>query len=293
MEQGAQGAVRAFLAGVRVGEVLGGVVAKVTSRGAAVVLDGFPSRPLGAVGAVGALDVTWGPRAEADLVVGRRITGEVIGVDPDRGEVRMSTAATRHPLLWRFLSGLRAGRVLSGTVASIESFGVFVALDEGPAHPIHPGVGFVTFPELSWRYFEDPSDVVRVGERVSGAFLHFDTTNGEARLSLRALLPDPFQEFADAVAVGQVLRGRVTKAVPFGVFVEVADGIQGLVRPPGPTAGRAAAPEEVGEEGEKGEEMTVAVVEVDRERRTLLLSRVRAPGEPGGAPGSGRPPTRR
>jgi ribosomal protein S1 len=287
VEEGEQGAVRAFLAGVRVGEVLGGVVAEVTSRGAALVLDGFPSRPLGAVGA---LDLTWGPRAEADLVVGRRVTGEVIGVDPDRGEVRMSTAATRHPLLWRFLRGLRAGRVLSGTVASIESFGVFVALDEGPAHPIHPGVGFVTFPELSWRYFEDPSDVVRVGERVSGAFLYFDTSNGEARLSLRALLPDPFQEFADAVAVGQVLRGRVTKAVPFGVFVEVADGVQGLVRPTGPTAERPTAPERL---GAKGEEVTVAVVEVDRERRTLLLSRVRAPGEPDGAPGSGRPPTRR
>lgn len=53
-----QGAVRAFLAGIRVGEVLGGVVAEVTSRGVAVVLDGFPSRPLGAVGE---LDLTWGP----------------------------------------------------------------------------------------------------------------------------------------------------------------------------------------------------------------------------------------
>ncbi|MGJ5947830.1 S1 RNA-binding domain-containing protein [Streptomyces neyagawaensis] len=273
MAEDEQGAVRAFLAGIRVGEVLGGVVAEVTSRGVAVVLDGFPSRPLGAVGE---LDLTWGPGAEADLVVGRRVTGEVIGVDPGRGEVRMSTAATRHPLLWRFLRGLRAGRVLSGTVASIESFGVFVALDEGPAHPIHPGVGFVTFPELSWRYFDDPSDVVRVGERVSGAFLHFDTSNGEARLSLRALLPDPFQEFADAVAVGQVLRGRVTRVVPFGVFVEVADGVQGLVRPPtGPAAERPTAPEEV---GAQGEEVAVAVVEVDRERRTLLLSRVRAPG---------------
>ncbi|GAB2963338.1 S1 RNA-binding domain-containing protein [Streptomyces heilongjiangensis] len=287
MEDGERDAVRAFLAGVRVGEVRGGVVAEVTSRGAAVVLDGFPSRP---VGAVGTLDLTWGPRAEAGLVVGQRVTGEVIGVDAGRGEVRMSTAATRHPLLWRFLRGLRAGRVLNGTVASIESFGVFVALDEGPAHPIHPGVGFVTFPELSWRYFEDPSDVVRVGERVSGVFLQFDTTNGEARLSLRALLPDPFQEFADAAVVGRVLRGRVTKAVPFGVFVEVADGVEGLVRSTGTAVEGPAAP---GDAVAPGEGLTVAVVGVDRARRTLLLSRVRAPGEPGEAPGSGRPPARR
>ncbi|MER7469038.1 S1 RNA-binding domain-containing protein [Streptomyces sp. NPDC097981] len=105
---------------------------------------------------------------------------------------------------------LRPGEILSGTVAAIERFGVFVALDEGPAHPVFPGVGFISVPELSWRRFEAISDVVQVGERVSCEFLCFDTWNGEARLSLRATQPDPFQAFADSVAVGQTVRGRVT-----------------------------------------------------------------------------------
>lgn len=67
------------------------------------------------------------------------------------------------PELWAFLGSLRLGEVLSGTVTAIESFGVFVALDDGPPHPLYPGVGFITIPELSWRRFKAASDVVQVG----------------------------------------------------------------------------------------------------------------------------------
>ncbi|MCX2951902.1 S1 RNA-binding domain-containing protein [Lentzea sp. NEAU-D7] len=95
-----------------------------------------------------------------------------------------------HPELHAFLSGLRPGEVLSGTVAAVENFGVFVRLDDGPAHPSYPGAGFVTIPDLSWRHVGDPSDVVAVGQRVSGAFLEYDTWQMEARMSLRALKPD-------------------------------------------------------------------------------------------------------
>jgi ribosomal protein S1 len=91
--------------------------------------------------------------------------------------------------LWRFLSERRFGEHLSGTVAAIESFGVFVSLDDGPDHPIFPGVGFITYPELSWRHFDSPTDIVQVGQRVTCAFLQHDTWNAEARLSLRALQP--------------------------------------------------------------------------------------------------------
>ncbi|MEU8248924.1 S1 RNA-binding domain-containing protein [Nonomuraea sp. NPDC048916] len=78
----------------------------------------------------------------------------------------------------------------------------------------------MTIPELSWKRFEHVGDVVRTGQRVRGEVLAFDTTNGEARLSLRALQPDPFQSFADNVGVGHRFSGTVTKIVPFGVFVE-------------------------------------------------------------------------
>jgi small subunit ribosomal protein S1 len=109
----------------------------------------------------------------------------------------MALERSEYPELWAFLKSLTPGATLSGVIASIESFGVFVELDDGPAHPSFPGVGFITVPELSWRWFEAATDIVRVGERVACEFLMFDTWNLEARLSLRAMQPDPFQTFAD------------------------------------------------------------------------------------------------
>ncbi|UWE07559.1 S1 RNA-binding domain-containing protein [Actinacidiphila bryophytorum] len=172
-----------------------------------------------------------------------------------------------HPELWAFLESLTPGEALSGTVAAIERFGVFVALDEGPAHPLFPGVGFITYPELAWQRFDKASDVVHVGQRVTCEFLQFDTWNLEARLSLRAMQPDPFQEFADRVAVGQELRGEVSVLVPFGAFVRVADGVEGLVRRQDLTTGPAVA-----DVVRVGEEIAVVVREIDLGRRRLSLS---------------------
>ncbi|WP_354638107.1 S1 RNA-binding domain-containing protein [Kitasatospora camelliae] len=208
------------------------------------------------------------------MEVGQRITAEVIAVDPGEGRVRLSMAATAHPELWRFLKRLDRGEILSGTVTAIESFGVFVALDDGPGHPVFPGVGFITHPELSWRRFESASDVVQVGERVSCVFLQFDTWNGEARLSLRATQPDPFQTFADGLAVGRTLSGSVTRLVPFGAFVQVADGIEGLIPLGEPAWTPVRTPEDV---LAVGDEVAVVVTELDREWRRLTLSRRQAP----------------
>ncbi|MFJ1768363.1 S1 RNA-binding domain-containing protein [Amycolatopsis sp. NPDC088138] len=168
---------------------------------------------------------------------------------------------SEHPELWAFLAALRSGEVLSGTVAAIERFGVFVALDEGPRHPVFPGVGFVTYPELSWRRFEAATEIVQAGQRVSGEFLQFDTWNLEARMSLRAIQADPFPAFAEVTTVGSELRGVVTALSPIGTFVEVADGIEGLVPPRTP-----AEPQP-----EAGAEVTVVVTGIDRERRRLTL----------------------
>ena len=175
-------------------------------------------------------------------------------------------AASDDPELWAFLASRHRGEILSGTITAIERFGAFVALDDGPDHPIFPGVGFISIPELSWRRFEAVSDVVQVGQHVSCVFLQFDTWNGEARLSLKATQPDPFQEFADTVGAGRRLRGQVTKLVPFGAFVRVAEGIEGLV----------PLQELTSEVVATGDEVTVTVTDVDRERRRLLLSRRQA-----------------
>ncbi|MGW3289948.1 S1 RNA-binding domain-containing protein [Streptomyces sp. NPDC001002] len=255
-------AVSRFLAGVRVGDLRHGTIAAVARSEVSVTLDGFAERPLGVVGP---LDVSWCRRRDEAAVVGRRVAAEVIAVEPEKGRVRMSMAAAENPELWAFLKGLRLAEVLAGTVASIESFGVFVALDDGPGHPVFPGVGFITCPELSWRHFDAASEVVEVGQRVACEFLQFDTSNGEARLSLRAMEPDPLALFVDGIAVGERLRGRVTKVVPFGFFVRVADGVEGLV----PLLEPGTAPED---DVHVGAEVSVLVADFDRERRRLTLA---------------------
>ncbi|MEV6040356.1 S1 RNA-binding domain-containing protein [Nonomuraea sp. NPDC052116] len=182
----------------------------------------------------------------------------------------MMGGPSENPELWAFLESLHSGEILSGTVTGIERFGVFVSLDDGPDHPVFPGVGFITIPELSWRRFEAASDVVQVGQRVSCEFLQFDTWNLEARLSLRATQPDPFQALVDGIVVGQKLYGRVTKLVPFGVFVQTADGLEGLVHLRELAWTPVEAPSDV---VQVGDEITVVVTEIDRERRRLALSR--------------------
>ncbi|GAA3915699.1 hypothetical protein GCM10022244_26570 [Streptomyces gulbargensis] len=176
---------------------------------------------------------------------------------------------SENPELWEFLGSLREGQLLSGTVAAIEPFGVFVALDEGPPHPCFPGVGFLTLPELSWRPIDEASEVVRVGQRVTCVFLRFDTWNGEARLSLRDARPDPFQAFADRVGVGRELTARVVKRLSFGIVVVVADGIEGVVHV-SELAGDRPDPER---DYSVGDEIAVVVTAVDRQRRTVGLSR--------------------
>ena len=179
-----------------------------------------------------------------------------------------------NPELRTFLESLHCGEILSGTVTAIERFGVFVALDDGPDHPVFPGVGFITVPELSWQRIEAASDVVQVGQRVSAEFLQFDTWNLEARLSLRATRPDPFQVFADRTAMGRKLHGRVTKLVPFGVFIQVTDGVEGLVLLRELASTPVESPSDV---VQVGDEVTGVVTEIDRERRRLVLSRGQSP----------------
>jgi small subunit ribosomal protein S1 len=242
------------------GDVLAGTVVEVPRSGTWVVkLDRFPEGPLGEIGP---LDLTWDfSRGRPQAEPGRRVTAAVTAEILHRGRIRMSAAAAEHPDLWAFLAALSPGDLLSGTIAEVRDFGVFVALDDGPPHPVFSGVGFITIPELSWSWFEDPTEVVRVGQRVTCRFVDFDTSNGEARLSLRATLTDPFQAFAERTAAGDRLRGEVFKEVPFGVLVRVAEAVEGLLPSP-----------EGAERPTVGETVRVTVAEIDRGSRRLLLA---------------------
>jgi small subunit ribosomal protein S1 len=160
-----------------------------------------------------------------------------------------------------FLTTLLKGQVRSGVVSSIVNFGAFVDLG---------GVdGLVHVSELSWKHIDHPSEVVEVGQEVTVEVLDVDMDRERVSLSLKATQEDPWQQFARTHQIGQVVPGRVTKLVPFGAFVRVDEGIEGLVHISELAERHVEIPEQV---VQVGDDLLVKVIDIDLERRRISLS---------------------
>lgn len=113
------------------------------------------------------------------------------------------------------------GAVLAGRVASVVAYGAFVDLGGGIQ-------GLVHVSEMGWSRVADPSQVVRPGDEVEVKVLRVDTDSNKIALGLKQLGPDPWSAAVDTYAVGQLLKGRVTRIADFGAFVELEPGIEAL-----------------------------------------------------------------
>jgi small subunit ribosomal protein S1 len=123
--------------------------------------------------------------------------------------------------------------------------------------------------ELSWKHVDHPSSVVQVGDEIDVEVLDVDLDKERISLSLKATQADPWQEFADSHQVNQLVYGRITKLVPFGAFVQVGDGIEGLVHISEMAAHHVDLPEQV---VTPGEELWVKIIDIDLQRRRISLS---------------------
>ncbi|MDY5839543.1 MAG: S1 RNA-binding domain-containing protein, partial [Corynebacterium camporealensis] len=160
-----------------------------------------------------------------------------------------------------FLHQLQKGQVRKGVVSSIVNFGAFVDLG---------GVdGLVHDSELSWKHIDHPSEVVTVGDEVTVEVLDVDLDRERVSLSLKATQEDPWRVFARTHAVGQIVPGKVTKLVPFGAFVRVEEGIEGLVHISELAQRHVEVPDQV---VTVGQEVMVKVIDIDLERRRISLS---------------------
>ncbi len=155
----------------------------------------------------------------------------------------------------------QAGRASRGIVSSVVNFGAFVDLGGMD--------GLVHVSELSWKHVDHPSDVVEVGDEIDVEVLEVDLDRERISLSLKATQQDPWQEFASAHQVGELVYGRVTKLVPFGSFVQVGDSIEGLVHISEMSAHHVELPEQV---VTPGEELWVKIIDLDLQRRRISLS---------------------
>ncbi|MFI6295136.1 30S ribosomal protein S1 [Nonomuraea sp. NPDC050790] len=197
--------------------------------------------------------------------VGRELEAKIIELDKNRNNVVLSRRAwleqTQSEVRQTFLNTLQKGQVRKGVVSSIVNFGAFVDLG---------GVdGLVHVSELSWKHIDHPSEVVEVGQEVTVEVLDVDMERERVSLSLKATQEDPWQQFARTHQIGQVVPGRVTKLVPFGAFVRVEEGIEGLVHISELAERHVEIPEQV---VQVGDEIFVKIIDIDLDRRRISLS---------------------
>ena len=197
--------------------------------------------------------------------VGKTLEAKIIELDKNRNNVVLSRRAwleqTQSEVRQTFLNNLQKGQIRSGVISSIVNFGAFVDLG---------GVdGLVHVSELSWKHIDHPSEVVEVGQEVTVEVLDVDMDRERVSLSLKATQEDPWQHFARTHQLGQVTPGRVTKLVPFGAFVRVEEGIEGLVHISELAERHVEIPEQI---VQVGDEIFVKVIDIDLERRRISLS---------------------
>jgi small subunit ribosomal protein S1 len=197
--------------------------------------------------------------------IGQELEAKIIELDRNRNNVVLSRRAfleeSQSEGRKKFLENLKKGERRKGTVSSIVNFGAFVDLG---------GVdGLVHVSELSWKHVDHPSEVVSVGQEVEVQVLDVELDRERVSLSLKATQEDPWKEFERKHKAGEVITGQVTKLVPFGAFVRVAQGIEGLVHISELSHEHVESPESV---VSVGQEVQVKVVDVDVSRRRISLS---------------------
>jgi small subunit ribosomal protein S1 len=207
-----------------------------------------------------------------DEYMSQPIECKVIELNRSRNNVVLSRRAVleeqRKEDRERILDRLQPGQVVEGTISNLVDFGAFVDLD---------GIdGLIHISELSWSHVNHPSEILSIGDTVSVKVLDIDRQRQRISLGLKQTQEDPWQRVVDTYNIGDELEGTVTKVVTFGAFVEILDGVEGLVHISELAQHHVENPREI---IQPGDEVRVKILEIDSERRRLSLSAKRVEGQ--------------
>jgi len=207
-----------------------------------------------------------------DEYMGTQIECKVIELNRSRNNVVLSRRAVleeeRKEVRQQILDRLAPGLVVEGQISNIVDFGAFVDLD---------GIdGLIHISELSWSHVNHPSEVLEIGDTVQVKVLDIDRERQRISLGLKQTQEDPWQRIVNTYNIGDELAGTVTKVVTFGAFVEILDGVEGLVHISELAAHHVENPREI---VQPGDELRVKILEIDSERRRLSLSAKRVEGQ--------------
>jgi len=207
-----------------------------------------------------------------DEYMSQKIETKVIELNRSRNNVVLSRRAVleeqRKEDRERILDRLQPGQVVEGKISNIVDFGAFVDLD---------GIdGLIHISELSWSHVNHPSEILSIGDPVTVKVLDIDRDRQRISLGLKQTQEDPWQRVVDTYNVGDELEGTVTKVVTFGAFVEILDGVEGLVHISELAQHHVESPREL---IQPGDQVRVKILEIDSERRRLSLSIKRVEGQ--------------
>ncbi len=243
---------------LREGNIVRGRVRNVMDFGAFVDVGGVD-------GLLHVADISYSrvPKAGDVVKAGDELELKILKIDPSSKKISLGLKQLQEDPWTVAARTFNVGDRVSGTVSRLTDFGAFVEL--------LPGVdGLIHLSELSWnKRVRKPGDLLKVGERVEAVVLQVNPAERRIGLGYKQALGDPWEAVPQKFPIGTVVQGAVTNLTPFGVFVELGDGIEGMVHISDITSEKRI--EHPREKLAKGQTVKAVVLEVDRERRRLRL----------------------
>lgn len=264
-------AVATRLAELKEGDVVTAVVKSIMPYGAFVDVGGLD-------GLVHQSDLTWDGRSRASdvLKVGAQVQAKVLSKNPDTGKLKLGLKQLLSDPWAEVRAAFAAGTVVEGVVVALADFGAFVRLTlPSTQQPIE---GLIHISEISWNKVKHPSQRFKIGDTAQVKVLGLDTDERRISLSTKALEKNPFEAVAEKLPVGTVVNARIKSLADFGAFVELADGVDGLIH-----VGEISWTEHPNHPSELlniGAEVEAVVVSVDVAKQRVGLSMKRTKQNP-------------
>ena len=257
----------AVLKDLQEGQIREGQVKNITDFGAFVDLGGID-------GLLHLTDMSWGRVSHPSEVVsiGDRIKVKVLSFDPERERISLGLKQLA-PYPWENVDQkYQVGMRVKGKVVSITDYGAFIELEKGVE-------GLVHISEMSWtKHVRHPSKILSIGDIIDAQVLKVDKENEKISLGLKQTEPDPWLTLDEKYPVGSVMSGKVRNLTNFGAFVELEEGIDGLVHISDMSwTRRVNHPSEVVKKGDKVE---VKILAVDKDNRRISLGLKQVESDP-------------
>ena len=247
-----------LLADMEIGQIMEGRVKNITDFGVFIDLGGID-------GLLHITDLSWGRVNHPSEVVKLDETLSIKIIDYDKEKQRVSLGLKQlmpHP--WENVEeNYPIGSNINGKIVSLTNYGAFVELEAGVEGLIHVS-------EMSWtRHIKNASEMYSIGEEIKAGVLSIDTDERKISLGVKQLEPDPWDEIEEKFMVGSLQKGKVTNITQFGVFVELEEGIEGLIHVS--DLSWTAVVRHPKETVQKEDNVEVRILEISREKRRIAL----------------------